>query len=82
MRRYLKAVATSLNGHGRNVRTIITGSYPARIIVDVGRREGADLILLTSQGRGGLDLILMGSVAQQVVQFTDSPVFFVPINHE
>ena len=82
MRKYLKEVAASLRQDGIKVRTIVTGSYPGRTVVDVGKREGVDLILMTSQGRGGLDLLFMGSVAQQVVQLTDSPVFIVPINNE
>jgi nucleotide-binding universal stress UspA family protein len=48
----------------------------------VGRREGVDLFMITSQGRGGLDLLFMGSVAQQVVQLTDSPVLILPIQKE
>jgi nucleotide-binding universal stress UspA family protein len=82
MRKYLDPVAESLRAEGLTVRTIVTGSYPARSIVDVGKREGVDLIMMTSQGRGGLDLLLMGSVAQHVVQLTDSPVFIIPINKE
>jgi nucleotide-binding universal stress UspA family protein len=80
MRKYLAAIAESLRAEGLTVRTIVTGFYPARSIVDVGKREGVDLIMMTSQGRGGLDLLFMGSVAQQVVQLTDSPVFIIPIN--
>ncbi len=82
MRKYLASIADSLRAEGLDVRTIVTGSYPARTIVDVGKREGVDLIMITSQGRGGLDLLFMGSVAQQVVQLTDSPVFILPINKE
>lgn len=82
IQRYLKSVAASLKGDGLEVRTIVTGSYPARTIVDVGRREGVDLIMISSQGRGGLDLIFMGSVAQQVVQLSDSPILILPINKE
>jgi nucleotide-binding universal stress UspA family protein len=82
MRKYLASVAASLRAEGLSVRTVVTGSYPARTIVDVGKREGVDLIMITSQGRGGLDLLFMGSVAQQVVQLTDSPVFILPINKE
>ncbi len=82
MRTYLAAVAERLQEDGIPVRTIVTGSYPARAIVDVGKREGVDLIMISSQGRGGLDLIFMGSVAQQVVQLTDSPVFILPIINE
>ena len=80
MRKYLASVAESLRAEGLIVRTVVTGSYPARSIVDVGKREGVDLIMVSSQGRGGLDLLLMGSVAQRVVQLTDSPVFIFPIN--
>ena len=82
MRDYLASVAKTLEADGLTVRTVVTGSYPARAIVDVGKREGVDLIMITSQGRGGLDLLFMGSVAQQVVQLTDSPVFILPINRE
>ena len=82
MRKYLYEVAKSLRKDGLTVRTIVTGSSPARDLVDVGKREGVDLIMISSQGRGGLDLLLMGSVAQQVVQLTDTPVFILPINQE
>jgi nucleotide-binding universal stress UspA family protein len=80
MHKYLVSVAESLRAEGLPVRTVVSGSYPARSIVDVGKREGVDLVMITSQGRGGLDLLFMGSVAQQVVQLTDSPVFIIPIN--
>ncbi|MBN1535575.1 MAG: universal stress protein [Anaerolineales bacterium] len=82
MRKYLDSVAKSLRAEGLTIQTVVTGSYPARTIVDVGKREGVDLIMISSQGRGGLDLLFMGSVAQQVVQLTDSPVFIIPINKE
>jgi len=36
-------------------------------------------IMLTSQGRGGLNLLMTGSVALQVVEDTNLPVFMVPI---
>ena len=82
MRKFLELVAELLRKDDLEVRTLVTGSYPARTIVDVGKREGVDLIMITSQGRGGLDLLFTGSVAQQVVQLSDSPVLIVPINHE
>ncbi len=82
MKKYLETVAERLEADGVRVRTIVTGSYPARTIVDVGKREAVDMIMISSQGRGGLDLLFMGSVAQQVVQLTDSPVLILPINQE
>lgn len=82
MRIFIQSIASDLRKDGLDVRTIVTGDYPARTIVDVSKREGVDLIMITSQGRGGLDLLFTGSVAQQVVQLSDSPVLIVPINHE
>ena len=39
-----------------------------REIVDAARREGADLIILGTHGRSGLYHLLLGSVAEKVVQ--------------
>ncbi len=80
MHKFLEAIARSLREDGLSVRTIVTGSMPARTIVTVGEEERADLIMLTSRGRGGLDLFFMGSVAERVVQSTQKPVFMVPIH--
>ena len=82
MRKYLGTIADLIRTDGLKVSTIITGSSPVRTIVDVAVREGVDLIILTSQGRGGLNRLLMGNVTQQVVQLTDCPVFILPINKE
>jgi nucleotide-binding universal stress UspA family protein len=82
MRKFLESVAESLRKDDIAVKTIVTGSYPARTITEIGKREGVDLIMITSQGRGGLNLLFTGSVAQQVVQLSDTPVFIVPIQRE
>lgn len=82
MRNFLDAVARSLREDGIEVQILVRGSTPARTIVSVGEEEQADLIMLTSLGRGGLDLLFMGSVAERVVQQTDKPVFVVSIPSE
>jgi nucleotide-binding universal stress UspA family protein len=79
MRKFLEAVARSLRQEGFNARAVVTGSMPARTIVSVSEEENVDLIMLTSRGRGGLELLFMGSVAERVVQSTELPVFMVPI---
>ena len=79
IRKFLEAVARSLRDEGVQVRTVVTGSIPAQTIVQVSEEEGADMIMLTSRGRGGMDLVLMGSVAQHVVQITPDPIFMMPI---
>jgi nucleotide-binding universal stress UspA family protein len=80
MQKFLEAVARSLReDDGLKVRTIVTGSMPARTIVETATSEEADMIMITSRGRGGLDYLMVGSVAQRIVENTEIPVFIVPI---
>ena len=79
MYKFLEAVARSLREDGLVVRTLVAGSMPARTIVDMAESEGADLIMITSRGRGGLDYLMIGSVAQRIVENTSIPVFIVPV---
>ncbi len=80
MDNFLNAVARSLRQDKIEVHTITTGSLPVRTIVSVSDEEQADVIMLTSRGRGGLDLLFMGSVAERVVDQTDKAVFMIPIH--
>ena len=80
MENFLNAVARSLHQDEIEVRTITTGSLPVRTIVSVSDEEQADVIMLTSRGRGGWDLLFMGSVAERVVAQTDKAVFMIPIH--
>ena len=79
MQKFLEAVARSLREEGLSVRTIVSGSMPARTIVDTAQNEDADMIMITSRGRGSFDYFMVGSVAQRIVENTEVPVFIVPI---
>jgi nucleotide-binding universal stress UspA family protein len=79
MRKFLSAVARGLRKDGLKVQTLVTGSLPAKTIVDLAAAKHVDLIMMTSRGRGGLKLLFMGSVAEQVVQYSDQMVFMMPI---
>lgn len=74
------AVANSLRKDGLKVKSISKGSLPGRTIVQVGDQEKTDMIMLTSRGRGGLELLFMGSVAERVVDLTSKAVFMVPVH--
>ncbi len=78
MRKFLNAVARALRRDGLKVHITVTGSIPARTILQVSEEKSADLIMLTARGRGGLKLLFLGSVAEQVVQGAERPVFMVP----
>lgn len=50
---------------------------PATAIVEMARRENAELIVMASHGRTGLTRVLMGSVAEEVVRKAQCPVLVV-----
>lgn len=80
MQEFLDAVAVPLRKDGINVQTLVRGTNPADTICKVSQDDKVDLIIMTSRGRGALDLIFLGSVADQVVLGTESSVFMVPIH--
>jgi nucleotide-binding universal stress UspA family protein len=82
MRKFLQAVARSMREEGLDVLPIVAGSIPEKTIVEVSKAKHIDMIMVTSRGRGGLKLLLMGSVANQVVEGADSMVFIMPIPDE
>ncbi|HKJ26727.1 MAG TPA: universal stress protein [Anaerolineales bacterium] len=82
MENFLSAVGRSLREDGLQVRTMTFGSLPVRTIVSVGEEEDADLIMLTSRGRGGIDRLFMGSVAERVVAESNRAVLMVPVYDE
>lgn len=74
---YLGGVAAELTGRGARVRTIVAPDHVAATILDVAEREGADLIAMSTHGRGGIGRFLLGSVADQVVHHANVPVLLV-----
>jgi nucleotide-binding universal stress UspA family protein len=77
---YLAGVAKVLEEDGISTRLIVEGSRPAKTIVRIAKEEQVDVILLATHGRGGLDRLFMGSVADRVVRSSRCPVFLVPIH--
>jgi len=44
----------------------------------MAREEAADLIVVGSHGRSGLDRLILGSVAERVVRQSTLPVLLIP----
>ena len=82
MQKFLSGTARLLRRDGVKVDLRVTGSIPGHAIISVAEEEGADMMMLTSQGRGGYNALLLGSVADYVVRNTNAPVFMVPIQGE
>ena len=59
------------------VPVVITASAPAAAIVDYANDKEIDLIVIGTQGRGGVAHLMMGSVAERVVRTARCPVLTV-----
>lgn len=77
-RRYLERTAALLAAEGLTVSALVEGSRPATTILDVAEREGVDLIMLATHGRGGVERLFLGSVADRVVHHSRHPVMLIP----
>lgn len=78
---YLKTV----KGRVRGVRTsleVIDGT-PGEAIVAYARDRGADIIAMSTHGRGGLGRLVYGSVADHVLRHSTTPLLLVRVlKHE
>ena len=67
----IKFAKESLNGGGAAVETHVIEAHTTwRGIVDTAESLGADLIVMGSHGRSGLEKLVLGSVAQAVLSHT------------
>lgn len=61
---------------------VILKGQPSDELLRFSQESGADLLVLGSIGKSGLNRFLLGSVAQKVVQHTKVPTMLVPGNYE
>ncbi len=59
------------------VETIVVKGVPFQEIISTVKEIGADIIVIGTHGRTGLSHIMMGSVAEKVVQKASCPVLTV-----
>jgi nucleotide-binding universal stress UspA family protein len=76
---YLQNLAVELGSHDLKVRTLVAGNVAAQTIVVTAETEMADLIMLATHGRSGMDRLMLGSVAERVVKNMPCPIFLLPI---
>jgi nucleotide-binding universal stress UspA family protein len=62
------------------VETAVVEGKPSREIVRYAENEGCDLIVMGTHGRGGIDRLLLGSVAESVIRASSVPVTTVPVD--
>jgi nucleotide-binding universal stress UspA family protein len=73
---YLKRIAGELREMGMPVQTRVLEGDVAAAICDIAAQQ-ADLIAMTTHGRSGVKLWLLGSIADRVVRTAQQPVLLV-----
>lgn len=76
--RDLAAARERARSAGVLVEAALVGGYPGREILAAADEEEVDLIVLGSHGRGGVEHLLLGSVAEKVLRKAPCPVMVVP----
>jgi nucleotide-binding universal stress UspA family protein len=69
-------VAAGLRGM-ENVETRIASGVPYREILREARETGADLIVIGTHGRTGVEHVIFGSTAEKVVRMAPCPVLTI-----
>jgi nucleotide-binding universal stress UspA family protein len=69
--------AANARQDGLTVKTLLRPGVAHDEIVAAARAEGADLIVIGTHGYGGVDRLLLGSVADRVIRLASCPVLSV-----
>lgn len=75
--RYLKHVTNMAEKRGLRAEAIITRGEPFEEIIHYAESLGADLISIGTHGRRGARRVLLGSVAERVIEYAPCPVIVV-----
>jgi nucleotide-binding universal stress UspA family protein len=73
----LERYAADLRQRGIEVEAIVAEGYAATAIVEEIETQNADLVVLGTHGLSGLKHMLLGSIAERVVQKAPCPVLTV-----
>lgn len=74
---YLADMTQQLRSAGLETQSRLEYGYPPEVILQVSEEMQADLLVMSTHGRGGLQRLWLGSVAMKVVQGTAAPVLLV-----
>jgi nucleotide-binding universal stress UspA family protein len=78
----LGALAVQLREKGLTAETAVCEGYAATVIVEEAAARDVDLIVIGTHGLSGLKHLLLGSIAERVVQKAPCPVLTVKTTRE
>jgi len=76
-KRLLAQQHKALSRKGVTAQTVLLQGRPSYEIVEVARKRRADLIVMGTHGRTGLEHVVLGSVAERVVRLAPCPVLTI-----
>ncbi len=77
--RSLGVFGDRIRAKGVPVKEIVREGYPASVIEEEALQAKADMVVMGSRGLSGLKHLLLGSIAERVVQKSHCPV--LTVNH-
>jgi nucleotide-binding universal stress UspA family protein len=63
--------------NGMRVETFLLSGRPAQVITDFAAKNKVDLIVVGSQGKTGLERLILGSIAENIIRMADCMVLVV-----
>src|SRR5579872_4146730 len=74
---YLHDMALRFGKKASKVHARLAEGWPAEVILETAKSEGATMIAISTHGRTGMERWAMGSVAEKVARSSDVPVLMV-----
>jgi len=62
---------------GVNLEALVLSGRPANIVTGFAAKNRVDLIVVGSQGKSGLERLILGSVAESIIRMADCMVLVV-----
>ena len=75
---FARGIAGELTARGLKAKPVVLTGPAAEAIVEAAEAERADVIVMSTHGRAGVERLLLGSVAEAVVRRSPVPVTLVP----
>jgi nucleotide-binding universal stress UspA family protein len=75
--RFVKEIAAAVARPGLAVETIVPSGLPAETLADLAVNRDTDMVVVGHRGRGAMSRMLVGSVADRLVQICLKPVLVV-----